>query len=1099
MRVLTTFLSRISRRGFRNFVSAVLAMSLTVLAGLSNAQVSFAADNFGVCGFTGDGSPGAPFEIGSEQNLQCLYEELDYTIQGFSFIQTNNIVLTSVWSSGIGAGSYPFNGTYDGNGFTISGLNIHDSSGSDHDKVGFFDALDSAAAITRVNLVSPRFAFQNTAVSSSEVGFLAGAASCATISHSSVSTGLMIISSWNIANSGGFVGTSCGNLHHNSLVDTEVSITLYATDGNGGAYNIGGFVGLTYVDTTATPNIFAQTNDNTVSGSILEVDSVDDAANIGGFVGSLLSSSMSGNSVEINVNVFTNTGQVFALGGFVGFADREPQIVTPRPTISSSSYSGNVYTQSGRGGVYGVGGFAGKSWGATFTNDHSVGLVSANNLGWEIVGVGGLIGLSGDQDCANSSECQLRGSEINGSSHSGNVDVSNESYSHAVGGLIGAAHSSAISSSKSSGGTVSQRSPMGQLTSSIGGLVGMATQSTLTKVSSTMNVWGDSRLTDPDASNTAQFAGGLVGRLELGSIDIASYAGNVTGISSVGGIAGLNDSSSVSNVSVNGVMTADFPGGLFGNLSTNSLADEDQFSISKAIFIGTVITSDQEPGRLIANSSRVTPVLLPIMEFVYFSEEVDGAGIDLDPGIWQSQEIHELPNALLKFEEIYPRAPGTAGGFDMYSGYQTSQVNGSFQTWGVCDAVSYPFLRDLTSTNPCGGTFPTVTLPALNAQENMTLSSPVLITPTVSGLSFAGSNGSGMFWVETRLQGCDALPAGLYVAGMNEWSSPGESPEPSLAGKPGFNTSGTHHICLLFQDDSGSVALSTFTLVIAPLVPGINLSRSTVQHGETLIVSDNLSANKTLAVFVDGVRSMWRASSNGTNLSFNWSQWGDGSVHTVVFRIYDTSYSGLGSGPSLSTAYAASQTATWASYVAPTPSPTPSANPSPSASPSASPSVSPTPSPTPAQPISRAISIAATPGALVAGSSVNYEMQNLLIGSAWNLTLRSTPQVLQSGQVGNSGGVTQVAVIPAGLEPGWHSLTFYGVDSSGSQVETVLWFRISASGLLLESTTSPTAAQLAQTGSRTGLYISAASVFLLLGVVLVMWRRKLVLVPEGGK
>jgi len=1124
MRVQNTFLKRISRRGFRNLVSGMLALALTLLAGLSNAQVSFAADTVGVCNFVGNGTADNPFEIGSENNLQCLRDNLGYTAVHYYFVQTHDIVLTQIWHDGIGAGSYPFKGVYDGQNYLISGLVIEDGVGTDHDKVGLFDSLADEAVITQIELDSPRITFTQSGVASGSIGLLAGSANCATISYVAVVAGQMNIDSLHVSHIGGFTGYSCGEITTSGVHDTEIIVSAPQ-----GGYNVGGFVG--------TADSGAQISYNSISNSTIDGDFGADINNFGGYVGQLVSSTVTTANARIDVHVTTDSGELFWVGGLVGSSGSYNPALDPQSVISSSSHTGSVTAISGQGAVYGVGGVGGGSTSTTISNVVSTGQVTAQNLDWEVVGVGGLWGILGDHNCnPDSDECSLRSSELTDGTHTGNIETaSTHSSPSGVGGQVGVVVASSVANTTSSGdisvdaggaeiynvggavgnsvystltnarsgpGTISILQDANHTTFNLGGVVGTSTHSDLTRISSSNVIWADSRLRDPDSSQYSEGAGGLAGSLQFSTIESGFFSGEVYGVNLVGGIAGVNESSSVTNISVTGNVDSPGAAALFGYLYTDYAVLVEPLLISKVIFSGEISTNSEPV--LINDFMTSDNSILSRMEFVVYQDAIDLGWLDED--FWDVVEVTALPKALLKIQDAYPQIETIDGGFDIFSGFEPTPVsnNVTMAVWGICEGTSYPFLRSLTTSTPCTGVSPSISFTSIHVRENVSITSPIALSPSVSGLNFSGNgNGGGLFWNEMNLPGCDAIPSGINLSNEWQWSAAGYAPVPIFSHKPGFNTSGTYNLCFVYQDDFGKVALGNFTLVVDPLIPALTVSNTTIQHGESLVLSDNLSVNKTLAVFVDGVRSVWRASSNGTNLTYNWSQWGDATVHTVIFRIYDVAFTGVGSGPSLSTAYAASQTITWASYVAPTPSPSPSANPSPSASPSASPSsspsASPSPSPTPAQPASRSISLAAAPGALVAGSNVNYEMQNLQVGSSWNLTLRSTPQVLQSGQVGNTGGVNQTAIIPSGLEPGWHSLTFYGVDSSGNQVESVLWFRVSTSGLLLETTTSPTAAQLAQTGSHTGLYVSVASVFLILGVVLVMWRRRLVLVPKGSQ
>lgn len=138
------------------------------------------------------------------------------------------------------------------------------------------------------------------------------------------------------------------------------------------------------------------------------------------------------------------------------------------------------------------------------------------------------------------------------------------------------------------------------------------------------------------------------------------------------------------------------------------------------------------------------------------------------------------------------------------------------------------------------------------------------------------------------------------------------------------------------------------------------------------------------------------------------------------------------------------------------------------------------------------ISLEAAVGDAVAGSTVDYSANGLAPGSAWNLTLRSTPQVIASGTVPANGRVGSAVVIPAGLAAGWHSLTFAGTNAAGSAVESVTWFQIGAAGQLIQ--VSSTAPVLPNTGIDTlgAVPLAAGLLVLGFGAALLAARRRLV-------
>jgi uncharacterized repeat protein (TIGR02543 family) len=132
-------------------------------------------------------------------------------------------------------------------------------------------------------------------------------------------------------------------------------------------------------------------------------------------------------------------------------------------------------------------------------------------------------------------------------------------------------------------------------------------------------------------------------------------------------------------------------------------------------------------------------------------------------------------------------------------------------------------------------------------------------------------------------------------------------------------------------------------------------------------------------------------------------------------------------------------------------------------------------------------------GESISGANVNYFIEQLQVGSTWTLTLRSTPRIIASGIVDGSGIVRGSAVIPAGLEAGWHSITLVGTDSSGTAVSRAMFFELNASGIIgAVQRTAPVlpAAVLARTGSDIGGLTSGGLALVILGLLAVAFTRR---------
>ena len=143
-------------------------------------------------------------------------------------------------------------------------------------------------------------------------------------------------------------------------------------------------------------------------------------------------------------------------------------------------------------------------------------------------------------------------------------------------------------------------------------------------------------------------------------------------------------------------------------------------------------------------------------------------------------------------------------------------------------------------------------------------------------------------------------------------------------------------------------------------------------------------------------------------------------------------------------------------------------------------------------------------GDSVTGSQVSYGADGLKANSDWTLVVRSTPQTLASGTFSNS-VLAGSAQIPAGLSAGWHSITLTGLSPSGSTISHAVWFEVSATGTLVQtsgteptaqsvSTSSPAKAAtetstLPKTGSDFAGQLAASLLLVLFGLMLIRVRR----------
>jgi outer membrane protein OmpA-like peptidoglycan-associated protein len=102
---------------------------------------------------------------------------------------------------------------------------------------------------------------------------------------------------------------------------------------------------------------------------------------------------------------------------------------------------------------------------------------------------------------------------------------------------------------------------------------------------------------------------------------------------------------------------------------------------------------------------------------------------------------------------------------------------------------------------------------------------------------------------------------------------------------------------------------------------------------------------------------------------------------------------------------------------------------------------------TPAVAPKAAIEFKIPEGKPVAAAPVDVEVEGLKDQSRYTITVRSTPIIVEEGTIFNSRLKTSIR-IPAGLSPGWHSITIDATAADGTPWNEVMYFEVSASGLL---------------------------------------------------
>ena len=266
--------------------------------------------------YSGDGSSGNPYEVGTVDHLQCIESkglDNDYELTGN--IDASG---TSSWDGGgfdpIGGsarnGETPFTGTFDGNGHTISGLTI-DRGGTNN--VGLFGTVSPEGTVRNVRLDG------GTVTGSEYVGALVGTNN-GTVSRS-VSTVDITASGGRV---GGLVGESYGTVE-DSYATGDVTADTSATGGLAGSTS-----SVTIRRTYATGVV--SVTDGDTGGLVGDVDQ--------GVGGSTIANSYWDAGTTNQADAFGTTFSEVTTSGLVGFgatADTEPA-----PEMQGSSATANV-------------------------------------------------------------------------------------------------------------------------------------------------------------------------------------------------------------------------------------------------------------------------------------------------------------------------------------------------------------------------------------------------------------------------------------------------------------------------------------------------------------------------------------------------------------------------------------------------------------------------------------------------------------------------------------------------------------------------------------------------------------------------------------
>lgn len=290
------------RRALRGASSRLLALALTasLAAGAAVALAPSASANGNCTTYFaghGTGTPSDPYLVAAQLDL----EEVSFC-RSASFLQTANIALSGSWIP-LGSSVSPFTGTYDGGGYSLSGLSI---SAAVTDNVGLF-GYTSGALITAVRITS------GSVVGQDNVGAIAG-----TASNSAVTNSYSAASVSGRNQVGGLIGVFTWSSGARKSVSQSYSSGAVTASSN----YVGGLIGTTYgVEVTDSYATGAVTGNLQVGGVIgenassalnrvyatgLVTDSVASNA-VGGLMGQQSSGTYSGDTWDIQTTGQANS------------------------------------------------------------------------------------------------------------------------------------------------------------------------------------------------------------------------------------------------------------------------------------------------------------------------------------------------------------------------------------------------------------------------------------------------------------------------------------------------------------------------------------------------------------------------------------------------------------------------------------------------------------------------------------------------------------------------------------------------------------------------------------------------------------------------
>lgn len=362
----------------------------------------------------GAGTTGDPYQITNVSQFEEIRNDLNK-----SFILINDIEITSASWTAVGNNSKPFNGTFDGNGKTItfesaSGISFTKSGSSSYDGYGLFGQVKGPGKIQNLNIVVKNNITLTGNYTGVLVGYLNGTTS--NISNSTVvgAEDVYILGKNYNSYIGGLVGYSNSGSIADSFADLDILLgTVSDSKHSYNGSNVGGFAGYAYSGNIS--NCYSSGSvvgfSNTAGGFIGNVSSVNitNCYSEGDVIGGYTAGGFAGYLTGGNLSKSYATGDV-ALDGTLGYAGG---------LIGEVSWGGNITECYASGDVSStksfVGGLIAYSFWGNISNCYASGSVSGSS------DVGGLLGNFSVLSSGNVTNCYASGSVSSTSSSKGGL------------------------------------------------------------------------------------------------------------------------------------------------------------------------------------------------------------------------------------------------------------------------------------------------------------------------------------------------------------------------------------------------------------------------------------------------------------------------------------------------------------------------------------------------------------------------------------------------------------------------------------------------------------------------------------------------------